>query len=101
MQWQITREQDDNPARAQGEPDAIAGGTWSTRLVLEFPNLGTVEARLRLTGNSIEAHLAAPASVNVLAGARAQLQERLAATGLDLTALAVDGIFQPAGSTRR
>ncbi len=101
MQWQITREQDDNPARGQGEPDAIAGGVWSTRLVLEFPNLGTVEARLRLTGNSIEARLAAPASVNLLAGARTQLQDRLAATGLDLTALAVDGIFQPAGSTRR
>ncbi|MBB1631982.1 flagellar hook-length control protein FliK [Cupriavidus sp. UME77] len=101
MQWQITREQDDTPARGQGEPQAIAGGAWSTRLVLEFPNLGTVEARIRLTGNSVEARLAAPASVNLLAGARAQLQDRLAATGLDLTALAVDGIFQPAGSTKR
>lgn len=101
MQWQILREQDDNPARGQGEPDAIADGIWSTRLVLEFPNLGTVEARIRLTGNSIEARLAAPASVNLLAGARAQLQDRLAATGLDLTAMAVDGIFQPAGGTRR
>ncbi|AJG22179.1 flagellar hook-length control protein FliK [Cupriavidus basilensis] len=99
MQWQITREQDDTPARGQGEPDAIGDGVWSTRLVLEFPNLGTVEARIRLTGNSIEARLAAPASVNLLAGARAQLQDRLAATGLDLTALAVDGIFRPAGST--
>lgn len=101
MQWQILREQDDTPARGQGEPDAIGDGVWSTRLVLEFPNLGTVEARIKLTGNSIEARLAAPASVNLLAGARAQLQDRLAATGLDLTALAVDGIFQPAGSTRR
>lgn len=101
MQWQITREQDDTPGRGEGEPDATAGGVWTTRLVLEFPNLGTVEARLRLSGNGIEARLAAPASVNLLASARAQLQDRLAATGLDLTALAVDGIFPPAGSTRR
>ncbi|MDF3833376.1 flagellar hook-length control protein FliK, partial [Cupriavidus basilensis] len=101
MEWQIAREQDDNPARAHGEPDAIAGGVWSTRLVLEFPNLGTVEARLSLTGNGIEARLAAPASVNLLKAARAQLQDRLAATGLDLTALAVEGVLSPAGSSRQ
>jgi hypothetical protein len=101
MQWQITREQDDTPARGEGEPDTIAGGVWTTRLVLEFPNLGTVEARLRLSGSGIEARLAAPACVNLLAAARTQLQDRLAATGLDLTALAVDGILPPAGSTSR
>lgn len=98
MDWQIRREPDDSPARSQGEGPDPAAGVWSTRLVLEFPNLGTVEARLSLAGNGIEARLAAPDSVNRLNAARAQLQDRLAATGLNLTALAVDGILSPGRS---
>lgn len=98
MDWQIRREPDDSQARSQGEGPDPAASVWSTRLVLEFPNLGTVEARLSLAGNGIEARLAAPDSVNRLNAARAQLQDRLAATGLNLTTLAVDGILSPGRS---
>ncbi|GAB7545199.1 flagellar hook-length control protein FliK [Cupriavidus sp. 8B] len=98
MDWQIRREPDESQARNQGEGPDLAAGVWSTRLVLEFPNLGTVEARLSLTGNGIEARLAAPDSVNRLNAARAQLQDRLAAAGLNLTTLAVDGILSPGRS---
>ncbi|WP_420998381.1 flagellar hook-length control protein FliK [Cupriavidus sp. 30B13] len=95
MDWQIRRETAERQAGGHGAAPDPARAMWSTRLVLQFPHLGTVEARLSVAGNHIEARLAAPDAVNRLNAARAQLQERLAATGLDLSALAVNGILSP------
>ncbi|SOY93191.1 conserved hypothetical protein [Cupriavidus taiwanensis] len=92
MDWQIVREHEHPDARREADSDAAV---WSTRLLLEFPNLGKVEARLRLSGNGLDARLAAPESVNQLHGARAQLQERLGALGLNVHQLTVNGIFWP------
>ncbi|WP_059412394.1 flagellar hook-length control protein FliK [Cupriavidus basilensis] len=95
LDWQIRRETEERHAGGHGQAPDPARAPWSTKLVLQFPHLGTVEARLSVAGNRIEARLAAPDSVNRLHAARAQLQERLAATGLDLSALAVNGILSP------
>ncbi|WP_454725103.1 MULTISPECIES: flagellar hook-length control protein FliK [Cupriavidus] len=95
LDWQIRRETEERHAGGHGQAADPARAPWSTKLVLQFPHLGTVEARLSVAGNRIEARLAAPDSVNRLHAARAQLQERLAATGLDLSALAVNGVLLP------
>lgn len=82
MAWEITRESvEDEDARA-----GQAIQTWSTRLLLELPELGTVEARLSLTPGGLGARLVAGAS-GVAArfdDARGKLQERLAANGIEL-----------------
>lgn len=94
MEWQIVREHD-HPGAQRGTDSAAV---WSTRLLLEFPHLGKVEARLTLNGNGLDARLAAPESVNQLHGARAQLQDRLGALGLSVNRLTVNGIFWPDGA---
>ncbi|KWR79430.1 flagellar hook-length control protein FliK [Cupriavidus sp. IDO] len=84
MAWEIARdhvEADDEAARGRQ-----GAQTWSTRLLLELPELGTVEARLSLSPGGLGARLVAGASevANRLDDARARLQERLAANGIEL-----------------
>ncbi|RDK07020.1 flagellar hook-length control protein FliK [Cupriavidus lacunae] len=84
MAWEIARDRvgaDDEAARGtQGAQ------TWSTRLLLELPELGTVEARLSLSPGGLGARLVAGASevASRFDDARARLQERLAANGIEL-----------------
>jgi hypothetical protein len=87
MDWRIARERE-APEHAQ----AGAEGAWTTRLVLEFPNLGTVEAQLRLTGSGVQARLLTPQAgvAEQLAANGRAFGERLSAAGLMLTALAID-----------
>ena len=84
MAWEIAPDSvhtDDEPARAtQGVQ------SWSTRLLLELPELGTVEARLSLSPGGLGAKLVAGTSevASRFEDARTGLRERLAANGIEL-----------------
>lgn len=54
MEWEIVR------GDAGGAADEPAAETWSTRLHLEFPRLGIVDATLRLTPGGVAVVLATP-----------------------------------------
>ncbi|PAX94120.1 flagellar hook-length control protein FliK [Bordetella pertussis] len=55
MEWEVAREHGDEAA---GQP----GTHWATRLKLNLPRLGTVEARLNLAANQLVLHVVAPDS---------------------------------------
>ncbi len=85
MQWDIAeRHQEHGPSGEHG--DGADERTWSSRLVLELPQLGTVEARLTLTPNGLETRLAVQEDriVRMLDDAQGRLRENLGARGIDL-----------------
>lgn len=85
MQWDIAeRQQEHGPSGEHG--DSADERTWSSRLVLELPQLGTVEARLTLTPNGLETRLAVQEDriVRMLDNAQGRLRENLGARGIDL-----------------
>jgi flagellar hook-length control protein FliK len=87
MQWEIT--EDDGRPRS-GE-DTVSG-TWQTKLKLNLPNLGGIEARLGLDASgklSIALKTNQPESQSTLQAAGSQLQEALQASGLQLNQLNV------------
>lgn len=55
---------------------------WSTRLVVDLPVLGTVQARINLNAEQIVLHMVAPDSASQLVDGLDQLRARLQATGL-------------------
>ncbi|MEI2418599.1 flagellar hook-length control protein FliK, partial [Orrella sp. JC864] len=83
MHWEIRRE-----TQQPEQPDPQAG--WDTRLVLELPRLGKVQATLRLQGNQLLMRLSAEHSASLLQAESATLRERYAAAGFELVGLAVD-----------
>ena len=87
MHWEIT--EDDGRPRSDTEE---MPARWQTRLKLDLPNLGGVEARLRL-GNtgSLELSLTtdSESSENTLRAAGAELSTALRASGLQLNNFAV------------
>lgn len=80
MQWEIG----EHP-----EADGDAPATWSTRLRLELPRLGTVEARLSIAGSQLVLRLAADQSAEQLQASASALRERLSGAGLTLSELAI------------
>lgn len=87
MHWEIT--EDDGRPRSDTEE---IPARWQTRLKLDLPNLGGVEARLRLgNGGSLELSLTtdSAASENTLRAAGEQLGTALRASGLQLNNFAV------------
>jgi len=87
LDWRIARDHvgDGNAA------DAGEARTWTTRLVLDLPALGKVEATLRLAPAGIDANLLAesPAMAERLSAQRGAFATRLSKAGLVLTALSV------------
>jgi flagellar hook-length control protein FliK len=86
MDWEVVRE-DERGARA-GEEDAPA---WCTRLALDTPRLGRVDASLRLTAAGLQLTLAAPteAAVADLRQASPALSASLDAAGIALLSFLV------------
>jgi hypothetical protein len=85
MRWRIERDQ----GRAPGGGEAEASSGWQTRLELELPTLGPVQAWLRL---GPQRQLAirvehAPAAADRLEAHRAELSAALAALGLRVDAV--------------
>ncbi|MGE4338468.1 MAG: flagellar hook-length control protein FliK [Pigmentiphaga sp.] len=78
LQWEVQR-------RAPEEADPEALGTWATRLALQLPRLGSVEARLTLAGDRLVLRLGAPESAPLLQQHLDVLREHLERQGLQLT----------------
>jgi len=85
MEWEVREEGHDTA-------DPSAPPAWTSRLRLELPRLGAVEAVLRLRGGALSVELRVPdgARAEVGAGAAA-LRDSLDARGLSLEALALRG----------
>ncbi|MNL58667.1 Flagellar hook-length control protein FliK [compost metagenome] len=82
MEWEVERDP------YGGDPDS-ATPTWATRLKLDLPRLGLVDARLNLAGDQIVLQLVAPLAAAEINDASDQLRSRLLAAGLTLSNLAV------------
>ncbi|WP_262341335.1 flagellar hook-length control protein FliK, partial [Bordetella pertussis] len=83
-------------AREHGDEAAGQPGThWATRLKLNLPRLGTVEARLNLAANQLVLHVVAPDSAAEIGAAADALRQQLSAAGLTLTNLSVDAVAAP------
>src|SRR5690606_20946724 len=81
MQWEVN---EDASRHGADEPS-----TWATRLKLQLPSLGDVEARISLAGDRLVLRLVAPESAAVLQDHASQLRENLLAGGLMLTDMTV------------
>lgn len=88
MEWDITRQEDSTG----GQEAAGAARQWSSRLQLQLPRLGLVEAVLTFGPNGLEARLAT-SETDVAARfieARPQLRNQLQAQGIVLQRLNVE-----------
>lgn len=98
MEWEVT----EHGRRQQGgadshDPDSAAC-TWSTRLSMTLPRLGSIELRLSLVNDSWRADLGAAdvATMNAMRADSAQLRQRFSAAGLPLGGLEVAQLLQAA-----
>ncbi len=82
MEWEVERD----PYGADRE-SAIP--TWATRVKLDLPRLGLVDARLNLAGDQIVLQLIAPHSASEINDSSDMLRSRLLAAGLTLSNLTV------------
>ncbi len=90
MQWEIS---EDAKPHDSGEP-----ASWATRLVLQLPALGEVQARISLAGDALVLRLLAPDSAPLLQEFAPVLRQNLQASGLILTDLAVMAQAPQAGT---
>lgn len=82
MEWEVERD----PYGADRES---AVPTWATRVKLDLPRLGLVDARLNLAGDQIVLQLIAPHSATEINDSSDMLRSRLLAAGLTLSNLTV------------
>lgn len=81
MEWEVQDE--------SGRQEAERQNAWSSRLRLQLPGLGEVEARLSLVDGQVVMRLTAPESADSLRTHAAVLQESMARAGLTLSDLAI------------
>ena len=62
---------------------------WATRIRLQLPSLGEVQARLSLSGQQLVMHVVAPESSSVLSQHAETLRGRYAAQGMQLSQLSI------------
>lgn len=83
MEWEVERD------RTAGGTE-IEEGHWATRIKIDLPRLGLVEARLNIAGDQLVMHLVAPRSAAELGRHSEGLRQRMTAAGLTLSQLSVD-----------
>ncbi|WP_144641525.1 flagellar hook-length control protein FliK [Bordetella genomosp. 13] len=83
MEWEVERD------RTAGGTE-VEEGHWATRIKLDLPRLGLVEARLNIAGNQLVMHVVAPRSAAELGRHGDALRQRMTAVGLTLSQLSVD-----------
>jgi hypothetical protein len=88
MDWEIVRDERQN---AHGDEDD-GNGNWSTRLRLNFPNLGGLEAQLRIQGGrqiDISLSTSSDAADTTLTEGTDSLRQQFVAAGLQLLSLKI------------
>ena len=95
MRWEI-EEDASHREQAGGE----AAGNWQTRLRLTLPNLGGVDAQIRLQGNQISLVLAAGSSETqeLLRTSTAALRSQLDEAGLALASVGIGAVKDEAAN---
>ena len=95
MEWEINRREpsrDDTLLSAETEH-------WATRINIQLPMLGNVQARLTLAGQQVVMQLIAPESSTLLKEHAEALRERYSAIGMQLSQIAVaDNAWDAAAS---
>lgn len=90
MDWEIREERGEPQEQEEGHGDdgaVPAASTWTTRITMQLPRLGTVDLRLSLADTALRLHLVASkkATVALLDAGRDVLPQRFDALGLQLT----------------
>lgn len=87
MEWEIQRKPDEEQSKQElAQTDQAP---WQTRIALELPHLGKVEARVFLEETSLRVQVVAPSSADHIQEHLSPLAERLSALGLRLDQLIV------------
>ena len=96
MRWEI-----DEDAARQGLEGEDETATWATRLRLHLPNLGEVDARIRLQGSQLALSVCAASEMTrtLMRSAGPLLGRQLEAAGLSLATLGVEDIERAAEET--
>lgn len=81
LEWEVQRRE--HPGTGPDEDH------WATRLKLNLPGLGEVQARLSLSGSQLLMHLLAPGGAALMADHTDLLRQRLGAQGLQLSQLTI------------
>lgn len=85
MDWEISR-------REASSPDEEAGPQtdhWATRITIQLPQLGSVQARLTLAGQQLVMHLVAPESAELLGQHTEALRTRYSSQGFQLSQISI------------
>ncbi len=91
LEWEI---QEESREPQGGADETEMRRSWTSKLALELPTLGVLEARLSLAGSTLQLRLAArdSATVSLLSQAGTGLPQRLGAVGLQLTGLQIGAL---------
>lgn len=82
MEWEVQRREPE-----EANPDETE--TWATRLKLQLPGLGEVQARLSLSGSQLIMHLVSSEGASLMADHTDMLRQRLNLQGLLLSQLTI------------
>ena len=99
MDWEIREERGEPQEQEEDrgdDGDLPAVSTWTTRITMQLPKLGTVDLRLSLADTALRLHLVASeqATVALLDAGRDVLPERFDALGLQLTELQIGALAE-------
>jgi hypothetical protein len=92
MHWEI----DENAGRREQADDGETAAQWSTRLRMTLPNLGEIDAQIRLQDNQITLGMSAGSAEtrHQMRAASLSLRSQLAEAGITLASMGVDAIAQ-------
>jgi hypothetical protein len=99
MDWEIREERGEQPEQEEGrsdDGDLPAVSTWTTRITMQLPKLGTVDLRLSLAHTALRLHVLASekTTVALLGAGRDGLPERFDALGLQLAELQIGALAE-------
>jgi hypothetical protein len=85
MAWEISRRE---PSSQDGDT-GVQTDHWATRITIQLPQLGSVQARLTLAGQQLVMHVVAPDSAELLGRHTETLRTRYSAQGLQLSQISI------------
>ena len=91
MRWEI-----DEDAARNGQDSEETANKWTTRLRMALPNLGEIDAQIRLQGNQITLAMTAgnAETRKLMRTAGVELRQQLDEAGLTLTAMGIDPVTE-------